>query len=162
MFLFINDHTNMGKKRTFHQVGTGQTISAARREHRGYKRFDNPNDKLKKTPAALPAGHTPFSWMHQQDLASSQDLANWRRSKPVQQSGTGQTLSAVRSELQGYKRFDKRKDNRQNAPVVPPGYTPFSWMHHPYVTAAPSTAHGTKWAPQSGSGSRKSHRGARQ
>ena len=151
----------MGKKRTFHQVGTGQTISAVKSEHRGYKRFDNPNDKRKKAPAALPPGHTPFSWMHQQGLASSQDLANWKRAQPAQ-VGTGQTLSAVRSELRGYKRFDKRKDNHQKAPaVVPPGYTPFSWMHHPYVTNAPPAGNGTKPTHQSGSGSRKTHRAAR-
>ena len=152
----------MGKKRTFHQVGTGQTISAVKSEHRGYKRFDNPNDKRKKAPAALPAGHTPFSWMHQQDLASSQDLANWRRSKPVQQSGTGQTLSAVRSELQGYKRFDKRKDNHQRhrlyllVILLSRGcIIHMSLAHH-------RVAHGTKSAPQGGSGCRKPHRAARQ
>jgi hypothetical protein len=62
------------------------------------------------------------------------------------QKGAGQTISSMKHHAGGYERMPSTKPKPQSTTVtyvLPPGHTPFSWMHAPYpynMPAAPPAA----------------------
>ena len=105
-FIWLTRQAHVGKlkkRKTGHQVGKGQTVSAIRNERRGYARLDNSKGTTKawlhpppapNTPYSwLPPGHTPYSWMHSPpEQYSNFDTRNAKRSH---QSGRGARKSAA-------------------------------------------------------------------
>ena len=71
------------------------------------------------------------------------------------QVGHGQTISAIKSEARGYKRFDT-KPKQPSVTPLPLGHTPFTWMNalqaQPPYPAPPTNMHGVNHGYQSGRG----------
>jgi hypothetical protein len=113
------------------QSGSGQKISAIQNEMRGYKSFIK--------PTKMHPGHTSYSNVHsdtefqsdRQRLVPPPKTVHFAGIKRQHQSGRGQTISSAVNEKRGYERFDpakKKKTTHAPAPL-PPGHTPYSWMH---------------------------------
>jgi hypothetical protein len=78
--------------------------------------------------------------------------------KAGRQVGKGQTISAIRNEHRGYERFGNTKDKLPpKVYTLPPGHTPFSWMHSPemYPNFEPN------WSPRNAKRNHQAGRGAR-